>query len=42
MQAIKIVVDNWSLLDSRKEQDSPPNPKPAGQIHTDDIDDPFA
>lgn len=42
MQAIKVVVDNWSLLDSRKEQDTPPNPRPAGALQVDDIDDPFA
>jgi single-strand DNA-binding protein len=42
MQAVKVIVDNWSLLDSRKEQDAIPNPRPAGQIQTDDIDDPFA
>ena len=42
MQAIKVVVDNWSLLDSRKEQDAPPNPRPAGALQVDDIDDPFA
>jgi len=46
MQAVKVIVDNWSLLDSRKEQDTQsnaiPNPRSAGKIHTDDIDDPFA
>lgn len=46
MQAIKVIVDNWSLLDSRKEQDAqpstPPNPRPAGAMQVDDIDDPFA
>jgi single-strand DNA-binding protein len=45
-QSVKIIVDNWQLLDSRKESDAaPPNPKPAGQqrpVQVDDIDDPFA
>ena len=45
-QSVKIIIDNWQLLDSRKESDvSPPNPKPAGQpapVQIDDIDDPFA
>lgn len=41
-QTVKIIVDNWQLLDSRKEQESVPNPKPAGQLQVDDIDDPFA
>lgn len=45
-QSVKVLVDQWTLLDSRKEQDGqqspPPNPRPAGAIHTDDIDDPFA
>lgn len=41
-QTVKIIVDNWQLLDSRKEQESIPNPKPAGQLQVDDIDDPFA
>lgn len=41
-QTVKIIVDNWQLLDSRKEQESIPNPKPAGQLKVDDIDDPFA
>lgn len=42
-QSVKIIIDNWQLLDSRRETDSnPPNPKPAGQIKVDDIDDPFA
>jgi len=41
-QTVKIIVDNWQLLDSRKEQEPIPNPKPAGQLKVDDIDDPFA
>ena len=42
-QSVKIIIDNWQLLDSRRDNDNnPPNPKPAGQIQTDDIDDPFA
>jgi single-strand DNA-binding protein len=41
-QTVKIIVDNWQLLDSRKEQEAIPNPKPAGQLKVDDIDDPFA
>lgn len=41
-QSIKVLVDQWSLLDSRKEQDLPPNPQPAGKLQVDDIDDPFA
>jgi len=42
-QSVKIIIDNWQLLDSRRETDNnPPNPKPAGQIKVDDIDDPFA
>lgn len=36
MQAIKIIVDNWSLLDSRKETTE------TKQVQTDDIEDPFA
>jgi single-strand DNA-binding protein len=44
-QSIKIIVDQWTLLDSRKEQDDqtlpPPNPRPAGQLKVDDIEDPF-
>jgi single-strand DNA-binding protein len=42
-QTVKIIIDNWQLLDSRKEtENQPPNPKPAGSIKVDDIDDPFA
>ena len=41
-QTVKIIVDNWQLLDSRKDQEVIPNPKPAGQLKVDDIDDPFA
>jgi single-strand DNA-binding protein len=44
-QTVKVLIDGWNLLDSRKEQDgqaAPPNPRPAGAIATDDIDDPFA
>lgn len=41
-QSIKVLIDQWSLLDSRKEQDLPPNPQPAGKLQVDDIDDPFA
>lgn len=42
-QSVKIMVDNWQLLDSRRDADSsPPNPKPAGALKVDDIDDPFA
>jgi len=41
-QSVKVLIDQWSLLDSRKDQDSPPNPKPAGLLPPDDIDDPFA
>ena len=42
-QSVKIIIDNWQLLDSRRDNDSnPPNPKPTSQIQTDDIDDPFA
>ncbi len=42
-QSVKVLVDGWNLLDSRKEQDSvAPNPKPAGKLQVDDIDDPFA
>ena len=40
-QGIKVLIDQWTLLDSRKEQDIP-EPKPAGQLKVDDIDDPFA
>jgi single-strand DNA-binding protein len=36
MQAIKVIVDNWSLLDSRKETTE------TKQVQTDDIEDPFA
>lgn len=42
-QTVKIIIDNWQLLDSRRDSDNqPPNPKPAGAIDTSDIDDPFA
>jgi single-strand DNA-binding protein len=41
-QSVKVLIDNWTLLDSRKEQESAPNPRPAGQLKVDDIDDPFA
>jgi single-strand DNA-binding protein len=42
-QSVKIMVDNWQLLDSRRDADNPPpNPKPAGALKVDDIDDPFA
>jgi single-strand DNA-binding protein len=44
-QGLKVLIDQWTLLDSRKEQDgqtAPPNPRPAGSLTTDDIDDPFA
>jgi single-strand DNA-binding protein len=41
-QSVKIMIDNWQLLDSRREQEVVPNPKPAGKLQTDDIDDPFA
>jgi single-strand DNA-binding protein len=41
-QTVKIIIDNWQLLDSRKEQEVNPNPKPAGKLEVDDIDDPFA
>ena len=42
-QSVKIMIDNWQLLDSRKDSEaSPPNPKPAGVLKVDDIDDPFA
>lgn len=45
-QSVKVLVDQWSLLDSRKEKDDqtlpPPNPRPAGVIQVNDIDDPFA
>jgi len=41
-QTVKVLIDGWSLLDSRKEQESAPNPKPAGALKVDDIDDPFA
>jgi single-strand DNA-binding protein len=45
-QSVKVLVDQWTLLDSRKEQGdqapSPPNPRPAGAIQVNDIDDPFA
>lgn len=41
-QSVKVLIDNWTLLDSRKEQESTPNPRPAGQLKVDDIDDPFA
>jgi single-strand DNA-binding protein len=41
-QTVKIIIDNWQLLDSRKEQEVTPNPKPAGKLEVDDIDDPFA
>lgn len=40
-QAVKVLIDGWSLLDSRKDQESVPNPKPAGALTTDDIEDPF-
>ena len=40
-QAVKVLIDGWSLLDSRKDQESIPNPKPAGALTTDDIEDPF-
>lgn len=33
-QAVKVLVDQWTLLDSRKEQDKP--------LQVDDITDPFA
>jgi single-strand DNA-binding protein len=44
MQAIKVIVDNWSLLDSRKEQNDTTQPvaTKVKQVNTDDIDDPFA
>lgn len=38
-QSVKVIVDNWSLLDSRKEQAEAPAQK---QIKVDDIEDPFA
>lgn len=45
-QSIKIIVDQWTLLDSRRDQENNdnaiPNPRPAGQLKVDDIDDPFA
>jgi single-strand DNA-binding protein len=45
-QSVKVLVDQWTLLDSRKEQGDqappPPNPRSAGEIKVDDIDDPFA
>lgn len=45
-QSVKVLVDQWSLLDSRKEQDGtatpPPNPRTAGALDVSDIDDPFA
>jgi single-strand DNA-binding protein len=47
-QTVKIIIDNWQLLDSKKEEiesrlnGNTPNPKPAGQLKVDDIDDPFA
>jgi hypothetical protein len=44
-QTVKVLIDGWNLLDSRKEQDTqspPPNPRPAGKLQVDDIDDPFA
>ena len=41
-QTVKIIIDNWQLLDSRKEQEVNSNPKPAGKLEVDDIDDPFA
>jgi single-strand DNA-binding protein len=42
-QTVKIIIDNWQLLDSRRDSDNqPPNPKLAGAIDTSDIDDPFA
>lgn len=45
-QSVKVLVDQWTLLDSRKEKDDqtlpPPNPRPAGAIQVNDIDDPFA
>jgi len=39
MQSIKVIVDNWSLLDSRKEQSEA---LPVKQNKIDDIEDPFA
>lgn len=39
-QAVKIIIDNWQLLDSRK--DSETLPKPTQVVDTSDIDDPFA
>lgn len=45
-QSVKIMIDNWQLLDSRRDSEQgsqpPPNPKPAGMLKVDDIDDPFA
>ena len=44
MQAVKVIVDNWSLLDSRKEQSDivqPVSRKPS-QSNNQDIEDPFA
>ena len=40
-QAVKVLIDGWNLLDSRKDQESMPNPKPAGALTIDDIEDPF-
>lgn len=40
-QTVKVLIDGWNLLDSRKDQESVPNPKPAGALTTDDIEDPF-
>ena len=40
-QSIKILIDQWTLLDARKDQESPANPKPLGLLPTDDIEDPF-
>jgi single-strand DNA-binding protein len=39
-QTVKIIIDNWQLLDSRKDSESPQ--KPAQVVDTSDIDDPFA
>lgn len=41
-QTVKVLIDQWTLLDSRKEQEPEVVSKSTGRVATDDIDDPFA
>ena len=43
-QTVKIIIDNWQLLDSKKDEiEKRMNPTESNaQVNTDDIDDPFA